>query len=435
MAVRMEWVHLSPSVRYASPMFRRFVPPRCPMAKTRVACLCGSLPVPAAVFVIASILVAIATAFLPSQTNAASPLPTHPDNPYATHRAYASLYVFDVRTGTELLSDNADEPRAPASLTKMMTLLLLMETVESGKAAWSDSVTVPWQSEKVGGSGVGLQDNEVLLLEDAAKALIVSSGNDAAIAIAEHLAHSENVWVQRMNRRAKELGMRNTYYKTSHGLDGWRSQSVTTAHDQGLLVQELMRHPRILEWTSSRSMVIRGGQTIVNTNKLLGVFPGMDGVKTGYTGPAKFCLASTAKRDGFRVGCVLLGGWSSVDRFRETEWALTEAFLRFRLELPVEAGAPIGAPIAILDGDPALVQPIATEDLPIVRPRTNPTPLEVVIVPISGLRAPLAAGTEIARIEVLEGERLVTRSVAVIDTPVARLSWWDKFKRRFQKKS
>ncbi|MEZ4647966.1 MAG: D-alanyl-D-alanine carboxypeptidase family protein [Candidatus Eisenbacteria bacterium] len=404
-----------------------------PCPRTRGASAAPAARIFAAILTLLSC--AASSGVVTSVAIAASPLPTHPENPFTTHRAYASLYVFDVRTGTELLADNADEPRAPASLTKMMTLLLLMETVESGGASWSDSVTVPWQSEKVGGSGVGLQDKEVLLLEDAAKALIVSSGNDAAIAIAEHLAHSENVWVHRMNRRAKELGMLNTYYKTSHGLDGWRSQSVTTAHDQGLLVQELMRHPRILEWTSSRSMVIRGGQTIVNTNKLLGVFPGLDGVKTGYTGPAKFCLASTAKRDGFRVGCVLLGGWSSVDRFQETEWALTEAFLRFRLEEPVRAGQPVGPPISIPDGDPALVQPIATEDLPIVRPRTDSLPLQVVVVPKTGLRLPLAAGTEVARIEVLEGERLATRSVAVIDSPVVRLSWWDRLKRRFQKKS
>ena len=365
---------------------------------------------------------------------AADPLTTHPHNPYRTHRAYAALYVFDTRTGTVLLEDSEEEQRAPASLTKMMTLLLLVEAVDRGEAAWTDTVLVPWQSEMIGGSGVGLLDKESLSLGDTAKGLIISSGNDAAIAVAEHLAHSEGIWVQRMNLRARELGMRSTWYKTSHGLDGWRTNSVTTAKDQAQLVRELLQHPQILEWTSSRSMVIRGGQTIVNTNKLLGSFEGLDGIKTGFTGKAGFCLASTAERDGFRVGCIVLGSPSSADRFSETRWALTEAFLRYRLEIPVEAGRPVGDRIRIVDGDPPTVQAIATEDLPLVRAREDSTALRVDVVPLSGLRAPLVQGTTVARIEVLEGNHLLTRGEAVSAINIRRIGWWERMVGRFRKK-
>ena len=365
--------------------------------------------------------------------DAADPLSSHAENPHRTHRAYASLYVFDIRTGTVLLEDSAEDQRAPASLTKMMTLLLLVEAVERGEAAWADTVLVPWQSGMIGGSGVGLQNHERLSLEDTAKGLIISSGNDAAIAIAEHLAHSEGIWVQRMNRRARALGMRSTWYKTSHGLDGWRTSSVTTAKDQAQLVRELLRHPRILDWTSSRSMVIRGGQTINNTNKLLGSFEGLDGIKTGFTGKAGFCLASTAMRDGFRVGCILLGGPSSADRFNESRWALTEAFLRYRLDVPVRAGETVGGSIPISDGDPATVEAIATEDLPLVRSRADSTAPRVAVIPLSDLRAPLSQGVVVARIEVLEGDRLLTRGEAVSAVSVRKVGWWERFLGRFRK--
>lgn len=354
-------------------------------------------------------------------------LPTHPDNPHRTARSYASLYVFEPRTGAVLLEDEAEEPRAPASLVKMMTLLLLVETVSRGEARWEDEIVVPWQSGKIGGSGVGLQNRERLSLEDTAKALIVSSGNDAAIAIAEHLASSEGIWVSRMNRRARELGMRSTWYKTSHGLDGWATSSVTTAKDQARLVGALLEHPQVLRWTSARAMEIRGGQTIVNTNKLLGDFPGLDGIKTGFTGKAGFCLASTAERDGFRVACIVLGCPSSAERFEETRWALTEAFLRYQWEVPVRAGQPLGAPIAIRGGDPPAVQAVATEDLPVVRSRdASLPPLRVATVPVHGLRPPLAAGARIAHVEVLEGERLLTRGEGATPVPVAARNWWDR---------
>lgn len=358
---------------------------------------------------------------------------THPENPHRTRGAYASLYAFDARTGTPLLEVEAETPRAPASLTKMMTLLLLVEAVDRGEFRWEDTVVVPWQSAQIGGSGVGLVDRERISLGDAAKALIVSSGNDAAIAIAEHVARSESIWVQRMNRRARELGMRATVYRSSHGLDGWARSSMTTAKDQGILVRELLRHPQILAWTSARSMVIRGGQALTNTNKLLGVFPGLDGIKTGVTGKAGYCLASTAERDGFRIGCILLGSGSSADRFAETQWALTEAFLRYRLDLPVTRGMNVATSIPVAGGAPPTISAVATEDLPVLRARADTTALQVVVVPRTGLSAPLTAGTPVAYIEVIADGRLLTRGEAVASGTVRRPDLWERIRTWFRR--
>lgn len=378
-------------------------------------------------FALATVLPNVAAADSPT------PLPSHPDNPYRSNRAYGSLYVFEVSTGAVLFEDNADEKRAPASVVKMMTLLLLLEALDKGEVSLNDVITVPWQSSKIGGSGVGLNNKEQLSVEDAAKALIISSGNDAAIAIAEHLAGSEVIFAHRMNQRAKQLGMVDTYYRNAHGLDGWGPGSMTTAHDQSRLVRALLEHEETLRWTSVRSMQIRGGQTIHSTNKLLGQFPGLDGLKTGYTGKAGFCLASTAERDGMRVGCVLLGSRSGADRFDETKWALTEAFLRFRVDTPVRRGEVVGPPIPLRGSDPAALTAVADEDLPVVRNRDATDDLKLVLQPYSGLKPPIAAGTEIAHIEVLEGGVVVTRGRGLAAESAVRLNWWQRMRRWFER--
>lgn len=362
----------------------------------------------------------------------ASPLPTHPDNPYSTERRYASLLVIDAVTEDVLLSDQPDLPRAPASLVKMMTLLLLLETIERGEISLESELEVSWRSSKIGGSGVGLVSHEKLTVEEAAQALIISSGNDAAIAIAGHLAGSESVFATRMNRRCRELGMTATSYFNAHGLDGWKPGSVTTAHDQAILARKLLEFPDVLRWTSNRSVTIRGGQTIRSTNKLLGRVEGVDGLKTGYIGKAGFCLVATAERAGHRIISVLLGGTNSQARFDESAWALTEAFLRFERVQPLSAGDDLGL-VELPGSVPASLRLVAEEDVILCLPRPFDEDLTTTSRLIRGLAPPITVGTALTKIEIRSGNRVLARTQGIAAESARAETFFERLQRWFKR--
>ena len=345
---------------------------------------------------------------------------------YESRGAYASLLVLEPESGLVIQEVNAQESRAPASLTKMMTALLLLEAVERGDASFADTVTVSWDASKIGGSRAGLQSREQLSLEDAARSLMISSGNDAAIAIANHLAGSRSVFVLRMNRRAYELGMLQTHYVSSHGLEGWGKTSVTTAHDQARLARELLRHPRIHEFSSAASATSRG-VPIRNTNRLLGRVDGVDGLKTGYTGKAGFCLVATANRDGLRVISVLMGAPSSDARFAESEVALEHAFETYESRAVFEAGDRLG-PDLYTGGEPDSVSIHIDRPIRLIVKRDDPRRV-IYRVEFHSFDLPLAAGQPVGDIVVFLGDSLAQRAKALTGTSAGSLPWWRRFGR------
>ncbi len=219
-----------------------------------------------------------------------------------------SIILMEASTGKVLLEDNADSPLPPASVTKIMTLLIVMEAIENGKISFDDKVTVSNNAASMGGSQVYLEPGEEMSVDEMIKCVVVSSANDAAVALAEYVAGSEELFVEQMNKRAAELGMNNTHFENTNGLDDTVSNHVTSARDIAIMSRELIRHPKILEYSSIWMDTIRDGAfTLTNTNRLIRFYNGANGLKTGSTSKAGFCISATALRDNMQLIAVVMG--------------------------------------------------------------------------------------------------------------------------------
>lgn len=219
-----------------------------------------------------------------------------------------SLILVEAKTGEVLFEQNPDEPLPPASVTKIMTLLLVIEAVDNKSVSLSDMVTVSNDAASMGGSQIYLEPGEQMTVEDMIKSVIIASANDAAYALAEHIAGSESEFVKRMNDRAKELGMKKTNFENTNGLDDTTQNHVTTARDIALMSAELIKHKTILKYTTIWQDTVRDGKfTLTNTNRLIRFYNGCNGLKTGSTSKAGFCMSATAERDGMQLIAVVMG--------------------------------------------------------------------------------------------------------------------------------
>lgn len=214
----------------------------------------------------------------------------------------------EAQTGKVLYEMNADQGLPPASVTKIMTLLLVMEAIEQGKIAWSDMVTASAHACSMGGSQIYLKEHERMSVEDMVKSVVIASANDAALALAEHIAGSEENFVKMMNDKALQLDMINTKFENTNGLDDTTLNHYTSARDIAIMSRELIKHDKILEYSSIWMDSIRNGEFgLTNTNRLVRFYDGCNGLKTGSTAKAGFCVSATAKRDGMTLICVVMG--------------------------------------------------------------------------------------------------------------------------------
>ena len=281
-----------------------------------------------------------------------------------------SAVLMEKETGTVLYEKNAHDPGFPASVTKIMTLLLLFEAMDAGVLSPDDIVTASARPASFGGSCVYLEAGEQMSVREMIKCIAVVSANDCAVAMAEQLCGAEEVFVQRMNARAKELGLEHTHFSSCTGLfdDG---ETFTTAYDVALLSRELLRHEAVKEYTTIWMDSIRGGAfELVNTNKLVHSYPGCTGLKTGYTSTARYCLSASAEREGVEYIAVVMHAESAEARNRDAEALLNYAFAGFRLiplrrstplpAVPVELGTKDSVPLAY-DGPEAAVLPKGPE--------------------------------------------------------------------------
>ncbi len=230
-----------------------------------------------------------------------------------------SVILIEAETGTVLYEKDSDKPLPPASVTKIMTMLLVMEAVDSGKISLEDTVTVSENAAKMGGSQVYLEAGEQMSVHELLKCVVVSSANDACVALAEYVAGSEEAFVRQMNARASELGMTQTNFENTNGLDDTVQNHVISARDIAKMSAELItKHPKILEYSSIWMDSIRGGEFgLTNTNRLIRFYDGANGLKTGSTAKAGFCISASAKRNGMQLICVVMGA-SSRDARNET---------------------------------------------------------------------------------------------------------------------
>ena len=251
-----------------------------------------------------------------------------------------SAVLMEASTGKILYEQNPAEAMPPASVTKIMTLLLVMERIEAGALKWEDTVTASAHAASMGGSQIFLKEGEQMTVRDLVKSVVIASANDAAVALAEHTYGSEEAFVKRMNERARELGMTATCFENTNGLDDTAQNHVTSAGDIAIMSRALITHKEILEFSSTWMDTIRGGAFgLTNTNRLVRFYRGCNGLKTGSTAKAGFCISVTAEREGMTLICVIMGAETRDIRNSEAARLLDWGFATYGL-FTAEGGAP-----------------------------------------------------------------------------------------------
>ena len=337
-----------------------------------------------------------------------------------------SALLMDVATGTILYEKNAHEKLAPASVTKVMTLLLIMEAIDSGKIRWDDTVTASETAAGKGGSQVYLKVGEAMSVSDMVKSIAVSSANDCACAMAEHIAGSEAAFVELMNRRAEELGMTDTHFVNCTGLDDGldAAQHRTCAYDIALMSRELMKyHPDIKKFTTIWMDTIRDGAFgLSNTNKLIRFYPGATGLKTGFTSGAGYCLSATAERDGLELIAVVMGCETSKERTAACKSMLDYGFANYALFTPSWEESPT-VPVKL--GHSAAVAAIPETAPQLLVDKAKKDGITVQTTLEGSVTAPVSRGQRLGTVTLRSGEQILGEVPLVAAENVDRLTWWD----------
>ena len=347
--------------------------------------------------------------------------------------AAKSAVLMDMATGTVLQEQNAHEKLAPASVTKVMTMLLIMEAIDSGKIRWEDQVIASEAAAAKGGSQIYLKVGETMSVSDMVKSIAVSSANDCACAMAEHLAGSEQAFVEMMNRRAGELGMNDTHFVNCTGLDDSpeAAEHRTSAYDIALMSRELMlNHPDIQKFTTIWMDTVRDGAFgLANTNKMVRFYPGATGLKTGFTSGAGYCLSATAQRENLGLIAVVMGAETSQIRFGACKQLLDYGFANYALIAPEAPGEAVKVKLGTEDSVKAV--PAETAQLLVDKAQANQVQIETVLE--EEIPAPVSKGQRLGTLTVKVGEQTVRQIPLVAEDAVPRLSWWDVFLRVLRK--
>jgi D-alanyl-D-alanine carboxypeptidase (penicillin-binding protein 5/6) len=328
-------------------------------------------------------------------------------------------------TGAALVSRDADRQWPPASMTKMMTVLLALEQVHARKHALTEPVRVSKRAAAQGGSQVFLAEGEVVPLGDMLAAVMIPSANDAAVAVAEHLAGSVEAFVRRMNGRARSLGMTGTVYQTPNGLPPppGGQPDLTTARDLARVARELLGYPEALGWSGTTDTTIRNGTfALKNTNQLLGRFAGATGLKTGHTWAAGFSVTATATRGDLTLIAVVLGTPSREVCFGTASRLLGDAFDRYRLLVAARPGVSVGT-VPVAGGVEGSVKAIPARELKLVVARADERQLVIEPRVPRELPAPVAAGQPVGDLIVRHGDRELGRVALLSDAGVDEAGW------------
>ena len=350
-------------------------------------------------------------------------------------RAYAapaeitapSAILMEKTTGSILYEQEAAAQYEPASVTKIMTLLLVMEAIDSGSLGWDDMVTASPHAISMGGSQIWLKENEQMTVRDMVKAVTVVSANDCAVALAEHIAGSEPAFVERMNQRAKELGMDRTTFKNCTGLPA--EGHLTCALDIALMSRELiLNHPSIREFTTIWMDTLRDGAfQLSNTNKLIFYYEGATGLKTGFTDTALYCLSATAERDGMELIAVVMHAPTSNDRFNSAKALLSYGFANYAIT-PVYPDQAI-PPVPVVLGTRDTVQPVTARECSILLEKSKTGAVTTQLELAESVEAPVEQGQKLGELKVLVDGQQVDAIDLVAADGVERLSLGGIFKR------
>ena len=353
-----------------------------------------------------------------------------PSDAAALSGRYRAAVLMDARTGEVLFAENENEPLPPASMVKMMTELIVLEHIAEGEISADDVVEVSAKASKMGGSQVYLKQGETFPVVELLKALAIHSANDAAVALAEHLSGSTDAFVELMNQRAIELGMENSEFHFVHGLPPGRNQQtdLASAYDMALLGRELSHHSEALEWAVSNHVPFRDGEFILtNPNPLVGKYRGLEGIKTGFTSRAGYCLTASAYQKGVRLISVVMGAPTNELRGVETTRLLSRGFSRYtKVPLVPAAGADADTVVTIKGGKTDSAAVTFAEELVIGVPKDRIDDLRLDLRLENKVQAPLAVGQIVGRaVAVLDGDELGAVDL-LCGEEVPKGTFWDR---------
>ena len=319
-----------------------------------------------------------------------------------------SAIMLEASTGKIIFEKNANEKLPMASMTKMMTLLIIMENIENGNIKWSDSVITSEHAASMGGSQIFLEVGEEMTVEELGKGICIASGNDAAVAMAEKIGGTEEEFVKLMNKKAKELQLKNTNFTNACGLDS--DNHYSSAHDMAIIGKELVKYNKILEYTGTYEDYLRKNTDksfwLVNTNKLVRYYKGVDGLKTGYTEKAGFCITTTAKKDNMRLITVVMGEPSTKIRNAETTSMLDYGFNTYKIDT-VASSKKIIASKKVTNGIDKIANIVPKTDINILNTKLGTKRNVTYNLELSTISAPIKKGDSIGKINVMENNKII----------------------------
>ena len=331
---------------------------------------------------------------------------------------YKGALLEDADSGRVLMAYNADMEWPPASMAKMMNLLVAQEQINAGRFNGNDPVRISERAAHTGGSRVGLKEGDVYPLRELMKAALVKSANDAAVAVAEKIGGSVEAMVRMMNQRAQQLGMNHTLYQTVDGLPPRPTHDAdrTTAYDLAIVGRAIIRETNLLMWSGQEHMDFDNGVAILNnTNHLIGHFEGCDGLKTGFTYQAGFNVTTTAKRGDMRLIAVILGAPSNAQRFAQAAKLMDWGFDQFTSVALLKSGQPLPVHVQVHEGP--LIQPVAGSDLKLVVPKSNAATVRLVYDVAPAIDGPVTTGEPLGRVIAQDEGQAATEVVAI--SPIA----------------
>lgn len=342
-----------------------------------------------------------------------------------------SAILMDAESGTVIFEKNSHDKLPPASITKIMTLLLIMEALDEGKIKMTDNVQTSENAASMGGSQIFLEPGEEMSVEDMIKGIALASGNDASVAMAEKLAGTEQQFVAMMNEKAKELGMNDTHFVNPNGLpvEGHHS----SAHDIAVMSRELLKHKEVTQYTGLYQDYLRKTSEkpfwLVNTNKLVRFYSGADGLKTGFTSEAKYCLSATAKRDNLRIIAVVMGEPTTKQRNSEVSQMFDYAFAQYMNYPIVGEGESIGM-ARIEKGMESKIDLVADQPYSILLKKGSSTKdIRYELKLEEKLKAPIEQGQPIGKLIVYQGDQMVKEFDVAAPQSIDKASWWKLLKR------
>lgn len=359
---------------------------------------------------LAGLLSAALCAALPVET-------AHAEPPLPVELEAKAAVLMEVGTGRVLLKMNERERLYPASVTKILPMLLVVEALEAGRIGRDDLVTAGAEAAGKGGSQIWLKEGEQMTVEELLKATAVASANDACTALGEYLAGSDTAFVQQLNERAKQLGMRDTHFENCTGLDDSAEDHKTSAMDVAIMSRALLQHPMIREYTTIWMDSLRGGKTeLVNTNKLVRFYPGATGLKTGTTAKAGCCISASAEREGLHLIAVVMGSPSSAARFDAAKALLNWGFANYTTVTP-EIDRSLIPEVGVLGGVKDRITPQLPELAPLVTEKSKSGSLTQTVDLAVDVRAPVEAGQVLGTVTVQAGDE--TLGVYPLTAPAA----------------